>query len=521
MPEPRPPASYRDPRLGTTLRGKYRLDRVLGEGGMAVVYAATHRNKKQFAVKILHADLSRRADVRERFVREGLSANSLNHPGAVAVLDDDVAEDGAAFLVMELLHGEGVERIWARHNYILPLAAVLAIGDQLLDVLASAHTAGVVHRDIKPANLYLSADGAVKVLDFGIARVRDAMAQVSTTTSTGALLGTPGFMAPEQALGETELMDGRTDVWAAGATLFALLAGEHVYIGDNPAKLLIQSGTTPARSLAAVAPKLPPNVVSIIDRALQFEQDSRWPTASAMRDALRNAYALLYGKELTRAVLEGLARPTPLPMPTPSSPILAGSAHESEDADAAPDSTTVALPIEVAALASSAEALGDDEEGPPTRREQTLVRPRPAISPPVPPVDLGTSIPVASDTPLPGRRGSMTPRFIVGGLAAGTITGAVIAWLFVYPSAPPVTSASPPASASSVAAAPSAPPVVAPSAPAATPSVPPVSPPQTAASVPLTPTRAGRPSGKPCKLVKSIDKAGEPHFSCPCARGCQ
>src|SRR5580700_3347270 len=102
-------------RLGTTLRGKYRLERVLGIGGMAVVYAATHRNQKQFAVKMLHAELSIREGIRARFLREGYAANSVKHPGAVAVMDDDVAEDGAAFLVMEMLEGSSVEEIWNKH----------------------------------------------------------------------------------------------------------------------------------------------------------------------------------------------------------------------------------------------------------------------------------------------------------------------------------------------------------------------------------------------------------------------
>src|SRR5579863_7593138 len=101
-------------RLGRVLRGKYRLERVLGVGGMAAVYLATHRNNKQFAVKMLHPELSMREDIRTRFLREGYAANSLKHPGAVAVLDDDVAEDGAAFLVMELLEGAAVDRLWEK-----------------------------------------------------------------------------------------------------------------------------------------------------------------------------------------------------------------------------------------------------------------------------------------------------------------------------------------------------------------------------------------------------------------------
>src|SRR5580700_4775771 len=146
-------------RLGRVLKGKYRLDRVLGIGGMAVVYAATHRNKKRFAIKMLHAELSMRENIRTRFLREGYVANSVEHPGAVAVLDDDVAEDGSAFVVMELLDGAPVDAVWEKHGKRVPVAVVVAIGDALLDVLAAAHAKGVVHRDIKPANLFLTSDG--------------------------------------------------------------------------------------------------------------------------------------------------------------------------------------------------------------------------------------------------------------------------------------------------------------------------------------------------------------------------
>src|SRR5580704_3878550 len=124
-------------RLGRVLRGKYRLDRVLGIGGMAVVYAATHRNKKRVAIKMLHPELSIRENIRTRFLREGYVANTVDHPGAVAVLDDDVAEDGSAFVVMEYLEGAPVDEVAARYGGRVPIALAVSIGDALLDVLAA------------------------------------------------------------------------------------------------------------------------------------------------------------------------------------------------------------------------------------------------------------------------------------------------------------------------------------------------------------------------------------------------
>jgi len=288
-------------RLGTMLRGKYRLDRILGVGGMAAVYAATHRNGKQFAVKVLHADLSLRSDMRTRFLREGYLANRVNHPGAVNVLDDDVAEDGGAFLVMELLRGESVEALWDRMNHKVPIALVAGIGMQLLDVLAAAHAHQLIHRDIKPANLMLTLDGTVKVLDFGIARLRDA-AQVRAT-QTGTSLGTPAFMAPEHAMAKGDEIDAQTDVWAAGATLFTLASGELVHDAENAQQILILSATKPARSLATVLPDAPPVFVEVVDRALAFDKSNRWASASAMREALRNASVQALGAAPTAATL--------------------------------------------------------------------------------------------------------------------------------------------------------------------------------------------------------------------------
>jgi YD repeat-containing protein len=275
-------------RIGRVLLGKYRIERVLGVGGMATVYLANHRNNKQFAVKMLHPEVSQREHLRARFLREGYVANSVKHAGAVAVLDDDVAEDGSAFLVMELLEGSPVDELWVKHDKKMPLGLVLSIGDALLDVLAAAHARGIVHRDLKPPNLFLTHEGVLKVLDFGIARLLDETGAVSATV-TGTMMGTPAFMAPEQALAKASDVDAQTDLWAAGATLFSLLAGQFVHAGDNASQLLVNAATKPARPVASVATAVPPAVAAVIDKALAFDKKDRWPKASAMRDALQAA----------------------------------------------------------------------------------------------------------------------------------------------------------------------------------------------------------------------------------------
>jgi serine/threonine protein kinase len=279
--------------VGTVLRGKYRIDGVLGTGGMGVVYAATHRNRKRFAVKMLHAELSTRRDVRSRFIREGYIANSVEHPGVVAVLDDDVTEDGSAFLVMELLKGATVDGFSPRSKP-LPVRESLAIAHEVLDVLDAAHAKNIVHRDIKPANIFVTRNGDIKVLDFGIARLRDATL-AGKATGTGAMLGTPAFMAPEQALALASEIDARTDLWAVGATLFTMLSGCLVHLGDNARQVLVRAATEPARSLASLAPDLPEALVACVTKALMFDKAERWQSARAMRDALAQAQRDLYG----------------------------------------------------------------------------------------------------------------------------------------------------------------------------------------------------------------------------------
>jgi serine/threonine-protein kinase len=298
-------------RIGTTIRGKYKIESMLGEGGMAIVYGATHRNNKRFAVKILHPELSIHDEICARFLKEGYVANTVNHPGAVAVVDDDVAEDGAAFLVMELLVGSPVDSLWRRYGKKLPLGATLVVAYELLDVLSAAHDKGIVHRDLKPANIFVTAEGTLKVLDFGIARIREVAKGNVQATSTGMMLGTPAYMPPEQAMAKSSEMDGRTDLWAVGATIFTLLSGELVHEGENPTMLVILAATEHARSLATVMPDAPEALVGLVNRALSFDKAARYQTAAEMRVAIGELYQTLFGRPISRDALAELVRLAP------------------------------------------------------------------------------------------------------------------------------------------------------------------------------------------------------------------
>jgi len=289
-------------RLGTWLRGKYRLDAVLGIGGMALVFAVTHRNGRRFALKMLHPELSVRSELRKRFLREGYIANAVGHAGAVAVLDDDVAEDGSAFLVMELLDGEGLDGIMGRHPDGLPVTAALSLAYQLLDVLAAAHARNIVHRDIKPGNLFATRKGDLKVLDFGIARLQEPDGK--STTRTGITMGTPAFMAPEQAMGKP--IDARADLFSVGATLFTLLSGRFVHQGDTGQELMVKAATEPAPPLASIAPQLPAAVCAMVDRALAFGLTERWQSAEMMQAAVADAFQAIAGGEVSGSHLAAI-----------------------------------------------------------------------------------------------------------------------------------------------------------------------------------------------------------------------
>ena len=280
-------------RVGTLLDGKWSLDALLGYGGSAAVYAATHRNGKRAAIKVLHPHYVGDENLRGRFTREGYVANKIEHPGAVSVLDDDVAADGTVYLVMELLEGTSLEKIGQKvgrgEAAPLTMAEVVRIVDDLLDVLSKAHAIGIVHRDIKPANLFVTTTGQVKVLDFGIAGLAEAKADGSSLTQTGFMMGTPAFMPPEQARGRWAEVDARSDVFAAGATMLALFTGRRPRRAETANEELLAAMTAPLAPAASLVPSLPPAIAFVIDRAVAWNRDERWPTAQAMQQALRAA----------------------------------------------------------------------------------------------------------------------------------------------------------------------------------------------------------------------------------------
>jgi eukaryotic-like serine/threonine-protein kinase len=295
MPQPTDVYDRAQARVGSVLNGKWTLNALIGVGGMACVYAATHRNKCRFAIKLLHSELAARPTIRRRFLREGYVANTIDHPGTVQVYDDDLTASGEALLVMELLEGETLETRRVRLAGRLPTKEVLVLTAQVLEVLEIAHAKKIVHRDIKPDNLFLTNSGRLKVLDFGIARLHETADQpITRGTKSGTLLGTPGFMAPEQIRGRHDQVDARSDLWAIGATMFTLLSGKEVHEGVTIQEQLINSATQPSRSLRELLPDLPEELVCVVDKALELEPELRYQSAGEMLDALQEVYQTFY-----------------------------------------------------------------------------------------------------------------------------------------------------------------------------------------------------------------------------------
>ena len=281
--------------VGVQLCGKWRIDELIGVGAAATVYAATDFDGFRVAVKMLHPHWAAEPNVRKRFLREGYAVNRVKHPAVISAFDDGITDDGCPFLVLELVEGVNLEDLLVQEGKLEPIR-VLEIADELLDALAAAHTYGILHRDLKPDNLLIATDGSLRVLDFGIARMETQQGpEAARLTINGCVMGTPGFMAPEQAKGDWSDVDARTDLWAVGATMFTLLTGRHVHVGRTQQELLVASLTKPAPSLREIDPEMPSRLAAIVDRALAYRPDSRWASAAQMRDEVRKALEQLRG----------------------------------------------------------------------------------------------------------------------------------------------------------------------------------------------------------------------------------
>ncbi|MFJ5774836.1 protein kinase [Streptomyces sp. NPDC093094] len=273
--------------------GRYRLTRRLGRGGMAEVFAAEDvRLGRTVAVKLLRPDLAEDPVSKARFTREAQSVAGLNHHAIVAVYDsgeDHTAGQSVPYIVMEIVEGRTIRDLLLNAEAPGPEQALIIVSG-VLEALAYSHQHGIVHRDIKPANVIITHNGAVKVMDFGIAR---ALHGASTTmTQTGMVMGTPQYLSPEQALGKA--VDYRSDLYATGCLLYELLALRPPFVGETPLSVVYQHVQDIPVPPSEVSDGSPPELDGLAMRALAKDPDDRFQTAEEMRGLVQYALQMLY-----------------------------------------------------------------------------------------------------------------------------------------------------------------------------------------------------------------------------------
>ena len=292
MTEPSPNSSETpDPLVGTTVAGRYRVERLLGSGGMGAVYRAEHIHmRKTVALKVLHKELLGVNEVVARFEREAIAAGRIEHPNVAPATDFGKLDDGSFYLVLEFVDGKSLRELIAEGP--IEWERAVAILRQVVSALVAAHAAGIVHRDLKPDNVMLVPlpDGSerVKVLDFGIARVALADAQRDAThlTKVGAVMGTVAYMSPEQALGEE--VDERTDLYALGVILHEMIAGRPPYDADTAAQILAKQITEAPPALPGAGP---PALGALVRELLAKTAIERPPSARVVLERLEGLKA--------------------------------------------------------------------------------------------------------------------------------------------------------------------------------------------------------------------------------------
>lgn len=313
---PEPPASE-------TWLGSWRLDRLIHVGKYACVYRAISSDGSVGALKCLRTPTIGSRTAAERFAREIAALKGLTHPAIPRLLDQGIAEDKVPWFVTPWFVGWDLETHRQRLGGNLPITEIFDTGIHLLEALAYAHSAGFLHRDVKPANLFLTETGELKVLDFGLCRGLVAACGFGITGNV--IIGTRGFMAPEQAMPNRGHTDARSDIWSTGATLFLLATGQPVHHG-TPEEQREKAYATDARSLAELIPDAPPELVFAIDRALFRDPEARWQSAREMYEQLRRAFRPAAARFPTD--------PRPLPLAVQVSPQRSTTEQDREEAAA-------------------------------------------------------------------------------------------------------------------------------------------------------------------------------------------
>jgi eukaryotic-like serine/threonine-protein kinase len=289
---------------GQILDGKYRVDRVIGAGGMGVVVAATHvQLNTQVALKFLLPEALRDSKVVERFVREARSAVQIQSEHVARVIDVATLPTGSPYMVMEFLEGQDLAGVLTQSGP-LPVAQAVGYVLEACEAVAEAHSLGIVHRDLKPANLFLTRrhrrEPIVKVLDFGISKSNDPASL--SLTKTASMMGSPYYMSPEQMKSARDV-DARSDIWAIGVILFELLSGTTPFQGETITELVVSVTQGRIPSVRDLRPEVPVGLAEVIARCLERERDDRYPDVGKLAQAL-----VAFGPPRSDMTLERISR---------------------------------------------------------------------------------------------------------------------------------------------------------------------------------------------------------------------
>jgi eukaryotic-like serine/threonine-protein kinase len=347
-------------RGGDLLAQKYRVERVIGAGGMGLVVAATHVQLRQrVAIKVLLPDMATRPNVVARFLREGRTAATIRSAHVARVFDVGLLDDGLPYLVMEHLTGATASSLLRKGGPLdVPVAVAYVL--QACEALVEAHAAGIVHRDLKPSNLFVTVEpngtASVKLLDFGISKVTG-----EDLTQSDSMLGSPSYMSPEQVL-DAKNVDERADIWGVGVVLYELIAGSRPFTGDSVPAICRAITTAAPESLRTLVPDLPPGLDDVVLRCLRKPREERFQTIADVVEALtpfageaRSAFASLPAdpsSDVTLPAPEGSRRPLTVALLTAALVMTIGASL----ALASRARTRAALPVAPAATSERVEA---------------------------------------------------------------------------------------------------------------------------------------------------------------------
>lgn len=358
--------------IGRSLNGRYKIDALLGQGGMSAVYKATDPNlKRVVAIKLIHPHLSTDNDFVYRFKKEAAAVAALRHQNIVQVFDFNTDND-VNYMVLEFVPGETLQdrlKHLKSSNTKMPVDQAIRIILNVCDALSYAHKLGIIHRDIKPANIMLDLHGQAILMDFGIVKILDD----TSHTATGAVVGTARYMSPEVI--RSEVPDERSDIYSLGVTFYEMLSGDPPFDAPSAMSLLMRHLNDPVPNLASKRQDLPPEIIRIVNKSLEKDRENRYRSAGEMAGDLRRLLSTL------ETVPVPIAPPAPKPVPHTEDQTEPWEIRTQEDSVFSKPTTVERTPQPVEAEATIREPVEIPRREPPKAEPKREVKPAPPMLP--------------------------------------------------------------------------------------------------------------------------------------------